>query len=117
MVNEVETACEGEPPMLREVQDDGLAVDAEADVFDCVSVSLTWRYDWNRFRTGHRYIPVHSLLAGGSVTPAPLSGAINTTSPELSLSYNGSADLLYEGGAAQTISCWSNSCKHGSPER
>jgi len=58
-----------------------------------------------------------SLLAGGSVTPAPLSGAINTTRPELSLSYNGSADLLYEGGVAQTISCRSNPCKHGSPER
>ncbi len=59
VVDEVQTALEGESPMLREVQDDGLAVDAEADVFDCVSVSLTWRCDWNRFRTGHRYIPVH----------------------------------------------------------
>jgi len=34
VVNEVETAFEGEPPMLREVQDDGLAVDTEADVSD-----------------------------------------------------------------------------------
>jgi hypothetical protein len=117
VVDEVQTALEGESPMLREVQDDGLAVDAEADVFDCVSVGLTGRCYWYRFRTCYRYIPVHSLLAGGSVTPAPLSGAINTTSPELSLSYNRSADLLYEGGAAQTISCWSNPCKHGSPER
>ena len=66
MVNEVETALEGESPMLREVQDDGLAVDAEADVLDCVSVRLYRQCDWNRFRTGHRYIPVHSLLAGGS---------------------------------------------------
>jgi hypothetical protein len=49
VVDEVQTALEGESPMLREVQDDGLAVDAEADVFDCVSVSLTWRCDWNRF--------------------------------------------------------------------
>jgi hypothetical protein len=45
VVDEVETAFEGEPPMFREVQDDGLAVDAEANVFDCVSVSLTWRCD------------------------------------------------------------------------
>jgi hypothetical protein len=36
-----------------------LAVDAEADVLDCVSVRLYRRCDWNRFRTGHRYIPVH----------------------------------------------------------
>jgi len=30
VVDEVETALEGESPMLRAVQDDGLAVDAEA---------------------------------------------------------------------------------------
>ena len=59
VVDEVQTALEGESPMLREVQDDGLAVDAEADVFDCVLVGLCGRCDWNRFRTGHRYIPVH----------------------------------------------------------
>jgi hypothetical protein len=41
VVDQAQTALEGESPMLREVQDDGLAVDAEADVFDCVSVSLT----------------------------------------------------------------------------
>jgi hypothetical protein len=39
--DEIQTALERESPMLREVQDDGLAVNAEADVFDCVSVSLT----------------------------------------------------------------------------
>nr|WP_170836958.1 hypothetical protein [Haloferax larsenii] len=47
MVDEVQTALEAESPMLREVQDDCLAVDAEADVFDCVSVRLIGRRDWN----------------------------------------------------------------------
>ena len=41
VVDEVQTAFEGEPPMLREVQDDGLAVDTEADVLDAVCIRLT----------------------------------------------------------------------------
>jgi len=52
VVDDVQTAIEGESPMFREVQYDGLAVDAEADVLDGVSVRLCGRYDWNRFRTG-----------------------------------------------------------------
>jgi len=47
VVDEVQTALEGESPMLREVQDDGLAVDTGADVLDCVSVRLSGRCDWN----------------------------------------------------------------------
>ncbi len=59
VVDEVQTALERKSPMLREVQNDGLAVDTEADVFDCVSVGLTGRCYWNRFRTCYKYIPVH----------------------------------------------------------
>jgi len=59
VADEVQTALEGESPMFRKVQHDGLAVDAKADVLDWVSVRLCGRCDWHRFRTGHRYIPVH----------------------------------------------------------
>jgi len=74
VVDEVQTALEGESPMLREVQHDGLAVDAEADVFDCGLVSLTWRCDWNRFRTCYRYIPVHRCSRAVRWPPHPSRG-------------------------------------------
>ena len=56
VVDQVQTALEGESPMLREVQNDGLAIDAESDVLDCFSVRLCGRCYWNRFLTGHRGI-------------------------------------------------------------
>jgi hypothetical protein len=52
-MDEVQTALEGEPPMPREVQNDGLTVDADADMLDCISVGLCGRCYWNRFRTGY----------------------------------------------------------------
>ena len=40
MVDDVQTALEGKPPMLREVQDDSTLVYSEADVFDTIFVCL-----------------------------------------------------------------------------
>ena len=36
VVDDIEASLRGKSPMVREVQNDGLPVDAEADVFDCV---------------------------------------------------------------------------------
>jgi hypothetical protein len=43
----IPAALEGEPPILREVDNDGSTVNAEADVFNRVSVGLYGRCYWN----------------------------------------------------------------------
>ena len=74
VIDEVETPVGGESAMLREVHNDGLAVDAEADVFNRISAALSGRCCWNCVRTAHRYLPIHFLLAGGSMPPHPFRG-------------------------------------------
>jgi hypothetical protein len=79
VVHQRETPLRRESPAFGEVQDDGSAVDAEADVFDGLVATIRRRCCLDSVRRGWSGIPIHGYIAG-MVTPAALSGAkINTT--------------------------------------
>jgi hypothetical protein len=74
VVHQRETPLRRESPAFGEVQDDGSAVDAEADVFDGLVATIRTRCCLDSVRRGWSGIPIHGYIAG-MVTPAALSGA------------------------------------------
>ena len=79
MIDDVETPVWGESPVFGEIQDDGSAVDAEADVFDGIVGTIRERFCLDSVRRGWSGIPVHRYVAGMVNPRAPLGGSTDST--------------------------------------
>jgi hypothetical protein len=77
VVDQIETSIRSETLVFGEIQNDGLAVDAKADVFDGVVATVSERFCLDYVQCGASCVPVHRYVAG-VVTPAPLSGVLQT---------------------------------------
>jgi hypothetical protein len=64
VVDQIETPIRSETLVFGEIQNDGLAVDAKADVFDGVVATVSERFCLDYVRRGASCVSVHRYVAG-----------------------------------------------------
>nr|WP_162991612.1 hypothetical protein [Halostella salina] len=64
MVDQIETSIRSETLVFGEIQNDGVAVDAKADVFDGVVATVSKCFCLDFVRRGASCLSVHQYVAG-----------------------------------------------------